>query len=594
MVDLMNSEVDFKAASLDNLSIITMASDKAGLSRGMGPQGAYTNNQYRAIGGSPFTLQYIGSSNRSTGDEIPLPIFSSGSNGIIERLVVDLEPSAELIINRNIIITSRFELLSGKVDIPFFNNIHLKANALWVQGVGILQTLAQSKFRFPDNVTNSTYSSSNTSYDLFYVNPSNATSGFEFTGSVRQLTIRTGGSKTTPVTLSMSGSKTIRGTLRIIDGVLNLDNSTLTIGGNLVVDGLHNANNTEALAANNLSNARVAGWFPTRKGNEVVRLNPLKYDFGSSEAAGYMGDGYGRIVDTNGTLVFSGSSPATVYALGYVQDNNTVFSLPNIELGNLRVLHMDLNQSFFRETEEGVFSEYRLLSFTQRGGTAHLRPIMANAKKNLYSDTPSFASQEAGFSSVGGSGFTQHWKVMNNFSLEAGSFYSWGATITVGGTYTQGQVVSPRVASVFYGGQADGRAKAGENQTALSFNVRGNFTVLEDKAADATPNSSTDNANVHRFYLSEGTLKVGGDYAFFGHADVTDSTVPYQQRGFRGTILFNGTSRQTIQHGQVTGAQPAAYKVQNGRGFFNHVTINNREGISIGGGTMTHLYLNES
>jgi len=612
MFDLAATDSSYSAVPMENFSIVTRAARTAEISRGSSTTGAYKSFNYASSNGAPYTLQYTGSADRFTGDEVPgLPLINqagaSYTRSNVNRLVMDAE-GAVIEFHKDLVVNNRLEMLNGTVEIVTAGWMDLGPLALWVQGAGTFTTGAQAKFRFPSNSANSVYSATAASrtYDLFYVNKVNHTTGFEYsTNNVRHLTLRvTGGTKAAPVSLTMSGNKTATGTVRVIDGVLDLNSTNLTIGGNLVVDGLHNANGSTAVNPSNNTEARVSAWFPVRKGSELASLNAYNYGVGTTTVANYKGDGYGSIVDTNGTLTFAGpeTTPPSRYLLGYVQVGNERFSLPNIVNTN-RALIFDLNQGFTQGYDQSAINEYRVLSYTQNGGSGALRPGLINGVDGLNSITHLLTGYaEAGYS-LNHPTVTQRWNVVNDFTLNAGEFGSFGATMTVGGNYTQGQAGATKVTSIFYGGQNVGTTSPDLAMPVLNFQVVGNFTVLEDKAPNAVPNTSTvneaqtgtSNTNVHRFYLSYGTLKVGGNYSFFGHADITHGIdVAYETRGFVGTIEFNGTKVQEVNHVQVTGAQPAAYKAagQYGRGQFNNVVINGA-GISIAGDAGTHMYVNK-
>jgi hypothetical protein len=585
MVDLKAGEADYQSGSLDNYSMVSRSSPEAYLKKGIFAS-AYVQDEYKADGGSPFSLQYLGTTSITTGDEVPFPIIGKGNIAYLERFVVDLASSAQLNMNTNVIILSRLEMLSGTVDIPFNNSLHLKGNALWVQGEGSFTSIAKSRFRFPDNSLNAAFKSNNKRYDLLFVPKNSRSAGFELSGFVRHMTLISSGNKN--ITLHIDQNKTITGTLRIVDGTLKVeDDSVLKIGFNLVIDGKHNGKgvsfgvNDTRVSDDISGNAGVSGWFPSRKGSDAA-LFPHGYHMGIHN------DGNGKLDPMTGTLEFLGE--ANAYILGYVQENNKTVTLPHIIVnksgdGDGSLLSFDINRSFPNAKDNDGINTIRLKAFTQRRGQTQLRSGNTNFEQNISLAQSSGAHLlETDIRDVPE---LQHWEVLGDMIVETGNFWAWGASMTVRGYYSQGDSYDATKA-VFYGGQPTNKGSVGT--PSLMFQVDGDFNVLLDLPVDKS-NPSGNDVGLHRFYLANGWLGIRGNYRFFGHGDLSDEANP-RGSGLLGTVEFNGTERQNVEHVQVTGAQPAAYKQQHGRGFFNNMTINNRMGIEIGGGSLAHMYLN--
>jgi len=637
--------VGFEA--LGNLSIVTR--DRTATKHGQitrntnngnpaGPFGAYSSAAYSAAGGAPYTVQHVGSTSRYSGDELPGLVVVNGSlNGVanstnsrVNRLVIDLATNdVEFELTKDLMVNNRLETLTGKLDIAQTAFLDIEHSMQWVMGHMVPSTDLNTAtvIRFPNTSGNSrtttTTALADGRYDLLYVSKQNVTTAYEFsTGAgVRDLTVITAGSTTAPIVVSLSENKELSGSLRVVSGTLNLNSKNIKVASNVAVDAKHNANDA-TMAVNGNGNARVSGWFPTRVSSETsaagTSLNPYNYGVGTFD------DGYGNIDHTNGTIEFVGSDPS--YAVGYVQASTgstaagrgpvNYFKLPGIIVtktgtSGARSLTFDIDQAFVQGFDQSDINKYEIASFTQNSGTTHLRPGLVNGIAGLTSDAPASGAEtlEKGIAATPS---TQRWEVVGNMSVITGDFYAWGATMTVGGNYSQG-VASPTVRSVFYGGQNGagdvygstlGRGTAAAGQTVLNFQVNGNFSVQNDKAADAIPNltnvenavTGTTNTVVNRFYLSGATLKVRGNYAFFGHGDVTSGIpVANNQRGLRGLVVFNGTGKQQVSMSQVAGAQPAAYKAQTGRAFFNNVEVANtgaQGGIQLAADN--HMYVNAS
>lgn len=607
MVDLSATDPSWAAGSTNNLSIVTR--DRTGsthgqMTRGLGSFGAYTQFAYDANGGAPYTVQHIGDQSRFTADEVPglnvTNASGNGNNSVLNRLVVDVAAGTEFELAKDLIILTRIEALTGTVDIVASAFLDLANNVQWVHGHAVLTDVAAGVIRFPNTTGNTAPGAgTNARYDLLYVSKVNHTTGYEYLNGVgvRDLTVVAAGSASSPITLTLSGNKEASGTVRVVDGVLNLDSKTLKITGNLIVDGAHNGNNF-ATSVNNNGNAMVSGWFPNRAGAESPVLNPYNYGMGTYD------NGYGRVNDANGTLEFVGGNGATSYIVGYVQTANKQVSLPNVvvtKTGTGMVI-FDIDQAFTATPDEDI-NRFNVLSFLQNSGTTHLRPgaTLDYLPAVNGSDAPfsgaTAAELTSGQADGLGTGFNadriQHWFVRQNMTLLTGNFYSWGATMTVDGNYLQG-TATPTTA-IFFGGQ-NGAPLNGAYQwalpgsvdmTRLNKQVNGNFTVLLDEAAN-TAKATTDNANVHRYYLSNGWLGVAGNYAFDGHADVTSGiAVPNSTRGFRGTVEFN----RAVSFPETAALQSVRH-VQNFRAFFEHVTINGR-GIALSGTDSDHMWVND-
>lgn len=604
MVDLNAADPSWTAGSTNNLSIVTR--DRSGsthgqMTRGLGSFGAYTSFNYNPAGGAPYTVQHIGDQSRFTADEVPglnvTNASGNGNNSVLNRLVVDVATGTEFELAKDLIILTRIEALTGTVDIVASAFLDLANNVQWVHGHAVLTDVAAGVIRFPNTTGNTAPGAgTNARYDLLYVSKVNHTTGYEYLNGVgvRDLTVVAAGSASSPITLTLSGNKEASGSVRVVDGVLNLDSKTLKITGNLIVDGAHNGNNF-ATSVNNNGNAMVSGWFPNRAGAESPVLNPYNYGMGTYD------NGYGRVNDANGTLEFVGGNGATSYIVGYVQTANKQVSLPNVvvtKTGTGMVI-FDIDQTFTAAPDED-HNHFYVRSFTQNTGRTDLRPgatVLPAATLN-QSDAPASGAQGLELTSnetdVFGAGFTadriQHWTVRENMTLVTGTFYAWGATMTVEGNYLQGDNVSS-TSAVFYAGQGTGSTFANtgnpDYETELYKQVNGNFTVLLDKAANVV-NPTGDESGAHRYYLSNGWLGVAGNYAFDGHADVTSGIgVPNSNRGFRGTIAFN----RAVSFPETAALQSVRH-VQSFRGFFNDVVINGR-GISLSGTDSDHMWVND-
>lgn len=597
-----SNDADFTTApATENLSIVTRSrttSSHGQLTRGLGSTGAYTSFAYNANGGAPYTVQHIGDASRFTGDEIPgLQVTNAsgnGNNSTLNRLVVDLASNAVGIeLTKDLIINNRVEMLTGLIDVATAAYLDIAPNVQWVHGHAILEADFQTFLRFPNSAGNTaTGAGSSARYDLWYVSKTNHTTGYEFPAGagVRHLTVITNGAT---VNVTLSANKEVSGSVRVVDGVLNLDSKTLKLEGNLIVDGKYNGNDL-AVGVNNNNNAMVSGWFPGRSGNESPVLFPYAYGVGSYD------NGNGRVNDANGTLEFAGTAKS--YILAYVQTANKAASLPHIlvtKTGANGQVVFDIDQTFTAAPDED-HNHFYVRSFTQNTGRTDLRPgatVLPAANLN-QSDAPASGAQGLELTSneadVFGAGFTadriQHWTVRENMTLVTGTFYAWGATMTVEGNYLQGDNVSS-TSAVFYAGQGTGSQFANtgnpDYETELYKQVNGNFTVLLDKPANEV-NATGVETGAHRYYLSNGWLGVAGNYAFDGHADVTSGIgVPNSNRGFRGTIAFN----RAVSFPETAALQSVRH-VQSFRGFFNDVVINGR-GISLSGTDSDHMWVND-
>lgn len=607
MVDLSGAANDPNSTltATELLSIVTRArtgTTHGQITRGTGSFGAYTSFTYSATGGAPFTVQHIGSASRFSGDEVPgLVVVNTKTapanlnNSVVQRLVIDLaSETVEFELAKDLIINQRIEVLTGSMDIAQSAFLDIAPNAQWVHGHAKLTDVAATGvIRFPNMSGNTVAAATGTStYDLLYVSKQNHTTGYEYqTGNgVRHLTIYSQGTKASPITVTLNENKTASGTVRVVDGNLNLGTFTLSIAGNLVVDGAYNGDNL-AVNVNNNNNAMVSPWFPSRVGVETPSMFPYLY---SMSATAY-DDGHGKIVDTNGTLEFIGTSAGSTYILGYVRTGEETVSLPNVVVNKTGSVIFDIDQAFIQSPDDQT-NTFSVLSFLQKKGTTHLRPGAINVPQaNIgdlnQSDAPLSGVNGAervnkqtadGLSGVFGTGFTpdrmQNWEVRQNMTVETGDFFAWGAEMNVLGNYLQGDGVNT-TAAVFWGGQNNGAGFPGMGQTSLHMHVLGNFTVLTD--GKTTPNNTTDNAAVHRFYLSNGWVSVGGNYSFFGHFDVTSGVgIPDSRRGARGTFEFNGDAEQTVWHLQAPRAQ------------FQHVVVNGA-GIALSGSATDHMWLND-
>jgi len=641
--------------ALSNLSIVTRdrtATTHGQLSRGNGSFGAYSSFAYSStVPGAPYTVQQIGSSGRFSGDELPgLGLVNSkGSalNSVLNRLVIDLATGTEFELAHDLIVKNRLETLAGTLDIAASAFLDIDGDMQWVHGHIVLQDIGSGVVRYPNTTGNAGASAGTTAkYDLYYVSNRNVTTDFEFqTGpGVRDLTIiPTGGTKSAPIVHTLSENKELSGSLRVVDGTFNLNSKTLKLEGNVIVDGKHNANDA-LMSVNNNGNARVAGWFPVRHSAEAA-LNPYNYGVGTYD------DGHGKINDANGILEFVGTGNS--YLLGYVQKSTTrntrlevpvcsstsmdsyCVSLPNIVVTKTATvsstngtsngrLVFEIDQ-IFKDDPDNQPNAYIIRSFKQNSGVTHLRPgatPQGNFPTSL-NQSDAIASgvhtneKSSAVTDYFGTGFvakrTQYFVVRENMDVLKGSFFSWGATMTVGGNYTQGSV--PAVQATFFGGQngspvdgghpytpgdlcyagevmksVDGADASGLSNsmygcTNLRFQVLGNFAVLPDYTATATAAATDVLADVHRFYLANGWLGLAGNYSFFGHADETSGVdVENANLGFIGDIEFNRPANAA--------SLQTALMVQSYRAYFQDVTINGR-GVALAGSDTDHMWVNE-
>jgi hypothetical protein len=613
----LSNDTDFSAGSPSNLSIVTRdrsGSNHGQITRGLGSTGAYTSFDHMSVdpmmtGGAPYTVQHIGSESRFSGDEIPglnvVNAAGNANNSMLQRLVVNVTNGTQFELSKDLIVLTRMEMLSGTLDIVQSAFLDIADDVQWVHGHAVLSpdVVATSVIRFPNMSGNTSpalapnrLAGGNASgrYDLLYVSQVNHTTGFEYKSGVgvRDLTIM---NNAAAITVTLSENKEASGSVRVVDGVLNLDSKTLKITGNLIVDGAFNGNGT-ATAVNNNGNGMVSGWFPVRKGTgiENTLLNPYDYKTGTAD------NGNGRIVETNGTLEFVGEN-VNSYILGYIQNNNKTVMLPNVVVtktgSNPGAVRFEIDQAFGNLDNDGL-NKISVLSFTQNSGRTDLRPgatvitspsDQSNAPASGANGIEVTSTQSDQFAAGFAAARTQHWEVRQNMNLVTGDFFAWGATMTVMGNYEQGDNVSTTKA-VFWAGQGGGSGFASAGQVSLMKQVNGNFTVYPDNiglgATKFTGDNSGTGYGVHRYYLSNGWLGVAGNYAFDGHADVTTWGVgiPETDRGFRGTIEFNraasATDLQQVRH------------IQNFRAFFENVVVNGR-GIALSGVNTDHMWVND-
>jgi small nuclear ribonucleoprotein (snRNP)-like protein len=305
-------------------------------------------------GGAPYTVQHLGDAGRYSGDEIPglVVINSIGAttNSSVNRLVVDLKDNTvEFELTKDLIVNDRLELLTGKLDIAQSAFLDIARNMQWVHGhlVPSADFNTSTVIRFPNESGNTASNISTTAslnrYDLLYVSSQdfttnsagNPTAPFEFgADAVRHLTIMAQATANKPITVTLDENKTLTGSLRVVDGTLNLNDKRIKVTGNLAVDAKYNANDF-VVTANNNDNARVSGWFPT--GREAA-LNPYNYGTGTHDNGDKV---LSNIDHTNGEIEFIGTGNS--YVVGYVQASTgsttagrgpvNFFKLPNIRNG---------------------------------------------------------------------------------------------------------------------------------------------------------------------------------------------------------------------------------------------------------------------
>ena len=642
---------------LSNTSIVTrsrVGSSHGQLSRNSGntdtagPRGAYSRYVYAAnptatsyAGGAPYTVQHIGDAGRYSGDELPGLVVTNAAgaatNSVVRRLVVDLASnSTELEITKDVIVQDRLELLTGRLDVAQTAFVDIAPNMLWVHGhlVPSADMNTDAVIRYPNEAGNTATGAGATArYDLLYVSNTNFTSNaagnptapFEFgDNAVRHLTfIHTGGTKAAPVVHTLDKSKVITGSLRVVQGRLTIpEGLSLTVGEHVVVDGKYNGNNVALSAGTTLYNFRamVTGNFPV--GREAA-LFPYNYGVGTAD------DGHGDITNTTGTIILNNAAGTTntpaVYVVGYVQQDNRHFFLPNVVVdksgtnvnGGPAAVTFEIDQPFNEGFDQNDYNKISLLSFLQKKGLSVLRPGYITANNTmLNSDAPNgdansweIASRHTHPVSVAFTSFvspnTQRFETRGNFDVETGRFDTYGAQMTVNGNFTLGDDLATTWA-LFNGGNGNALIQATTTGTdaawsrllasnvtpgtrpVMNLQVNGNFSVKLDRPENERPNEGVEgaprthngqvvvtagenttnpdnnftNRNIHRFMLAGGTVGVTGNYSFLGHADVTSGiTISNAQRGLRGTVVFNGTGAQTVDMAQVAGAQPAAHSL---------------------------------